>query len=164
MSVAVNWAKLCGTDEMPDHTMTMFNVNGIDIVLIKVGGSYLAIPPLCPHMREPLLYGCFDSCFDASIPRCNRVLRQSLSESAKPAGIADAPLLAYETKVDAGSVYVNLARQLPLDDYQHITCSPKIEPDGLKALVVNLWRQGFSNEKDVVHGAGSGPGLSGTES
>ncbi|MBI3068588.1 MAG: Rieske 2Fe-2S domain-containing protein [Betaproteobacteria bacterium] len=164
MSAAVHWAKLCGTGEVPDNTMAMFTVNGVDIVLIKAGGGYLALPPLCPHMKEPLLHGCFDGCFDASVPKCNRVLRQSLSETGKPRGIADAPLFVYETRVDSGSVYVNLARQLPLYGYQHITCSPEIGPDGVKALIVNLWRQGYSNEKDVACGAGDGRGPSGAAS
>lgn len=152
----MNRARLCSAETMADNTIAMFTANGVDVLLLRIGGRHLAIAPLCPHMKAPLQHGCFEGCFDASTARCNRVLRQSLEETGEPLGIADAPLLMYECVVEEdGFVYVDLARQLPLDEYQHITCSPSIEPGGVKALIVNLWRQGFVNEKDVVQG---GPG------
>lgn len=149
----MTWTRLCGAGDIAENSMAMFTVNGVDVVLIKAGGGYLAVAPLCGHMKEPLVNGRFDECFDQAVPACNRYLRESLGKGGGPVGVAEAPMSAYETQVVDGGVYVDPEARRPLQEYQHMTCSPIVGPDGVQALIVNLWRAGLLNEREVVLGA-----------
>jgi toluene monooxygenase system ferredoxin subunit len=48
------WTDVCGADEVPENTLKQFRVNGIALIIANYSGSFRAIPPICPHMEEPL--------------------------------------------------------------------------------------------------------------
>ena len=48
------WKRICGADEVAENTVKKFDVDGITVLLVNYGAGYRAIPPICPHMEEPL--------------------------------------------------------------------------------------------------------------
>lgn len=108
----MGWKKICNLDEAPENGMATFTVDGTEVLLVKGSDRYLVIPPLCPHMATPLCAGFFDGC----VLTCNKHLWQWSIEDGQPMGIAEAPLLMYETKEADGAICANLDKELV---YQH---------------------------------------------
>ena len=79
----------------------------------RIAHGHLVIPPVCPHMSTPLSAGFFDGC----ILTCSKHLWQfSIEDGGTAVGMAEGPLLTYETKEIDGAVYVNVERELK---YEH---------------------------------------------
>ena len=109
----MTWRKICNLDTVPDDSMTAFNIDGIEILLVKGKEHYLVIPTVCPHMSTPLSEGFFDGC----TLTCSKQLWQYSNEDGGAAvGIAEAPLLAYETREIDGALHVNVEHELK---YEH---------------------------------------------
>ena len=72
------WKRICGANEVPENTAKKFDVDGIPILLVNYGEGYRAIPPICPHMEEPL----------EEFGR-NRALRSHLYETSMVMGSQD---------------------------------------------------------------------------
>ena len=51
----MTWKRICDAAEMPENSVRQFDVDGISIVLVNYGEGFRAIPPICPHMEEPLV-------------------------------------------------------------------------------------------------------------
>ena len=106
------WERLCETDEIVPCEMRTFDVDGIVVLALRSDAGYMAIPPSCPHMSNPLV----DGFFDGKVLTCNKHLWQWSAPGGRPQGVAEAPLLSYETKIEEGSLWVNLERELV---YEH---------------------------------------------
>lgn len=76
----------------------------------------MVIPPSCPHMANELAEGFFDGC----VLTCNKHLWQWSVPDGSPVGEAEAPLLAYESELRDGEVWVNVERELA---YDHEKCA-----------------------------------------
>ncbi|TXF09811.1 Rieske (2Fe-2S) protein [Pelomicrobium methylotrophicum] len=144
----MRWQKLCKFAEIPLGSAAMFTVGGCDVLFLRTKDGYLALPPPCRHMREPLTEGCFEKCLDNGIPACNR----HRNEAGALEGVASAPSLrSYATRVQDGTVYIDLDRENPLEGYQHVTCSPGMTGMGANGLVINFWKEGDENKKETFH-------------
>jgi 3-phenylpropionate/trans-cinnamate dioxygenase ferredoxin subunit len=49
--------RVCATSELGPGTMKHFEVEGYEVLVANVGGSYYALDNLCPHMRGDLSAG-----------------------------------------------------------------------------------------------------------
>lgn len=143
----MSWEKLCELREVPPDSAALFSVAGRDVLFVRTEDSYLAMPPLCRHMRQPLVAGCFEECFENGHPVCNE--QQDGSEESTT-GVASVPLRGFATRDQDGVVYVDVTRQEPLPGVEHVTCSPERTGPFTGDLVVNIWKEGFENEKETV--------------
>ena len=48
------WKRICGAEEVAENAVKKFDIDGIPILLVNYGTGFRAIPPICPHMEEPL--------------------------------------------------------------------------------------------------------------
>ncbi len=50
--------RVCNTDDLWEGEMAVFQVGGREVLLIHLeGGEVRAIPPSCPHQKQPLVEG-----------------------------------------------------------------------------------------------------------
>jgi toluene monooxygenase system ferredoxin subunit len=50
----MSWKRICSAGEVSENTIKKFDVDGIAILVVNYGKGFRAIPPVCPHMEEPL--------------------------------------------------------------------------------------------------------------
>ena len=104
----MNWKKVCAVSELDDKSMNSMTIDGIEVLVIRSGNTINVIPPSCPHMLTALTEGIFDGC----VLTCTKHLWQWNIEDGTPLGQAEAPLLKYETRQEAGEVYANVEKEL----------------------------------------------------
>ena len=54
------WKDVCGEGAIDENDLEEFAVDGVTVLLARVGQDYFAYPPLCPHQEEPLRKGLCD--------------------------------------------------------------------------------------------------------
>jgi toluene monooxygenase system ferredoxin subunit len=106
------WKRVCAAGSVPDNALVKFDVDGVAIVVAKVGSEFYAYPPLCPHMAEPLEVS--GICSDGVLT-CTKHLWQWDMRSGAEQGVAERPLLLYPTKCEAGDLLVEIERELAYD-------------------------------------------------
>jgi toluene monooxygenase system ferredoxin subunit len=50
----MSWKRVCKAADVPENTLKKFWVDGIELIVVNYGSGFRAIPPMCPHMQEPL--------------------------------------------------------------------------------------------------------------
>jgi toluene monooxygenase system ferredoxin subunit len=50
----MSWKRVCKTADVPANSLKKFWVDGIELIVVNYGSGFRAIPPICPHMEEPL--------------------------------------------------------------------------------------------------------------
>ena len=105
----MSWKPVCKAADIADDEIKLFQVDGIDIVVVNIGDRFVAIPPHCPHMEEPLV----DSglCRDGTLT-CTKHLWQWNMRTGEAQGIAEKPLLLYEMKRQGDDVLVFIEEEL----------------------------------------------------
>lgn len=104
----MSWQLACKLSELGEGQMKMVTLNGVEILLIAREGGISAVPPMCPHMDEPLEHGMCDG----KVLTCMKHLWQWDIQSGSPIGEAEAPLAMYDIKVEEDSVYINVVHEL----------------------------------------------------
>ena len=61
MERSMAWKVACNEGAIGQNDMKEFDVDGVTVLLARVGEEYFAYPPLCPHQEEPLRKGLCDS-------------------------------------------------------------------------------------------------------
>lgn len=87
-------------------------MNGVALLVAKVGGEFFAYPPLCPHMAEPLE---ISGVCDGKLLTCTKHLWQWDMRTGAPCGMAERELLLYPVSKNGDDVLVNLERELIYD-------------------------------------------------
>lgn len=106
------WKKVCAAGDVATDSLRKFDVDGVPVLIVNVGGEYIAIPPLCPHMAEPLeLSGV---CGDTMLT-CTKHLWQWDIPSGREAGMAEKPLLLYPIERRGDELHVDIERELAYD-------------------------------------------------
>ena len=109
----MSWKVVCGKTDVDDNAIKLFEVEGIRLLVARVGDQYAAYPPVCPHMEEPL----DDSgiCAKGKLT-CNKHLWQwdMITGEALP-GPAESSLLMYEVRSENDNIVVNLEKELEYD-------------------------------------------------
>lgn len=108
----MNWQRACALSDLADKSMKPMSVGGIDLLVIRSGNAVSAIPPSCPHMLAALAEELFDGC----VLTCTKHLWQWTIDDGQPTGLAEAPLLKYQTRQEDGQLYVNVETELR---YEH---------------------------------------------
>ncbi len=105
----MNWKVACAADEVHENTLKAVEIDGIELVIAKIGETYRAYPPVCPHMEEYLENS---GLCQGGILTCDRHLWQWDIKTGEPRGPAEKPLLMYEVRNEEGQVLVFLDQEL----------------------------------------------------
>jgi nitrite reductase/ring-hydroxylating ferredoxin subunit len=105
----MTWKPVCGTSDVAENTVKKFDVDGISIVLVNYGAGFRAIPPICPHMEEPLQEsGVVARC----ILTCTKHLWAWDLNSLEMQGETEKPLKTYDLKQENDVILVNIEEEL----------------------------------------------------
>ena len=105
----MSWTRVCGTDEVPTDTVKAFTAGGISLVVVNYGGAFRAMPPICPHMEEPLAEsGVVADC----VLTCTKHLWAWDLTTLDKQGETEKPLQCYETKAEDGAVFADVDKEI----------------------------------------------------
>jgi len=108
----MTWKRICEVAEIPQNSVRQFNVDGTAIVIVNYGEGFRAIPPVCPHMEEPLAEsGVVARC----ILTCTKHLWAWDLRTLKMQGETERPLKTYEVKEQNGMLLANIEAELRYD-------------------------------------------------
>ncbi len=103
------WKRICGTAEVAENSIRKFEVEGIPILVVNYASGYRAIPPICPHMEEPLAEsGVVAQC----TLTCTKHLWSWNLETLEMKGETERPLKTYEIKEENGAILANITGEL----------------------------------------------------
>lgn len=103
------WKRICRAEEVAANSIKEFDVEGIPILLVNYGAGYRAIPPICPHMEEPLVEsGVVVNC----ALTCTKHLWSWNLQTLEMRGETERPLKTYEIKEDNGTILANVDGEL----------------------------------------------------
>ena len=103
------WTRICRADEVPENSVRKFNVSGIQILVVNYGQGFRAVPPVCPHMEEPLEEsGIVARC----VLTCSKHLWSWNLETLELQGETERPLKTYRLKQEDGVLLANIEQEL----------------------------------------------------
>jgi len=105
----MTWKRICAAEDVAENSVKKFDVDGILILLANYGSGYRAIPPVCPHMEEPLEEsGVIVNC----VLTCTKHLWSWDLATLEMKGETEKPLKTYEVKQENGTVFANIEEEL----------------------------------------------------
>ncbi|MBH61380.1 MAG: (2Fe-2S)-binding protein [Alphaproteobacteria bacterium] len=105
----MTWKRVCSTSDIAANCLKLFDVDGISILIVSHSGDFKAIPPLCPHMEEPLASS---GICDGKVLTCTKHLWQWDLVTNEPQAETEKPLLIYELKVEGDDIQVFIEHEL----------------------------------------------------
>lgn len=105
----MTWKRVCAASDVPANTIKKFDIDGVPIVVANHGDGFIAFPPLCPHMEEPLIES--GLCGDG-VMTCTKHLWQWDMKTGGKMGAAERDLLLYPVKQEGGSVMAQIEKEL----------------------------------------------------
>jgi toluene monooxygenase system ferredoxin subunit len=103
------WKRVCKVADVPENTLKKFTVDDVTFVIANYGGGCRAIPPLCPHMAEPLEEsGVIANC----ALTCTKHLWSWDLNSLDMLGETERPLKTYEVKLENGDILAFIDKEL----------------------------------------------------
>jgi toluene monooxygenase system ferredoxin subunit len=105
----MTWKHICDAADAAENSVQLFNIDGIAIVLVNYGEGFRALPPICPHMEEPLAEsGVVARC----ILTCTKHLWAWDLRTLEMQGETEKPLKTYEVKQENGAILANIETEL----------------------------------------------------
>ncbi|WP_395665563.1 Rieske 2Fe-2S domain-containing protein [Methylocella sp.] len=103
------WKRVCGVSDVPPDTVAKFVVGGVPLAVVNYGGAFRVLPPVCPHMEEPLdKSGVVARC----VLTCTKHLWAWNLHTLEMIGETEKPLETYEVKVEDGDVCAYVDKEL----------------------------------------------------
>jgi toluene monooxygenase system ferredoxin subunit len=95
--------RVCSLEDVPENGMRTFEAEGgLRVLIAHSGNDYFAYQPICPHQDVELEEGMYDGC----VLTCHMHLWQWDIRTGAPMGLAEAPLIYYDVKVEEGSLFI----------------------------------------------------------
>ncbi len=108
----MSWTYLCDAAEVAPNSLKLVDANDIRIVVANYGTGFRAIPPICPHMEEPLEEsGVIANC----VLTCTKHLWAWNLISLDMLGETEKPLKTYEVKEEDGKLLAYITEELTYD-------------------------------------------------
>lgn len=108
----MTWKRVCAVEEVGANTVKIFDIDEIKILVVNYGMGFRALPPVCPHMEEPLVEsGIVGNC----VLTCSKHLWAWNLKTLEMIGETEKPLKYYETKEVDGSLFVDVVDELLYD-------------------------------------------------
>ncbi|MGO9132685.1 MAG: Rieske 2Fe-2S domain-containing protein [Methylovirgula sp.] len=105
----MSWKEVCGQGDIPENALAKFDVDGVAVLIANYGDGFRAMPPICPHMEEPLVEsGVIGRC----ILTCTKHLWAWNLKSLDLVPPTEKPLKTYELKVEGGKLFVLIDQEL----------------------------------------------------
>ena len=105
----MTWKRVCRTSEVTENSVKKFDVDGITILIVNYGAGFRAIPPICPHMEEPLEEsGIVARC----VLTCTKHLWAWNLQSLDMQGETERPLKTYEIREEEGALFARVEGEL----------------------------------------------------
>jgi toluene monooxygenase system ferredoxin subunit len=106
------WKVVCSEGAIGESDLKEFNVDGVTLLLTRVGHEYFAYPPMCPHQEEPLRKGLCDG----ELITCFKHIWQWDIRTGACAGTESRiPLKLYRVRVVEGHVEAFIDQALVYD-------------------------------------------------
>lgn len=109
----MTWKRVCSTADVAVNSVKKFEIDGVPVVVVNYGKGFRVLPPICPHMEEPL---------DQSgvVVRCaltctKHLWAWNLETLEMQGGETEKPLKTYEMKEEDGAIFVNFEGELTYD-------------------------------------------------
>lgn len=109
----MSWTKICDASEISANSTKKYSVNGFDVLVVNYGEGFRVIPPLCPHMEEPLeesgiVVRCSLTCSKHLWAWDLKTLELKGAETEKA-------LMVYDSKEENGAILANVDQELIYD-------------------------------------------------
>jgi toluene monooxygenase system ferredoxin subunit len=105
----MSWKRICSAGEVSENSIEKFDVDGIAILVVNYGKGFRAIPPVCPHMEEPLVEsGVVARC----VLTCTKHLWAWNLLTLDKQGETERPLKTYELKEENGDLFAHIDEEL----------------------------------------------------
>ena len=105
----MTWKRVCSVGDVPENSVRRFDTGAFPVVVVNYGRGFRVIPPICPHMEEPLE----DSGIVANCQMtCTKHLWAWDLRDLSPTGEAEKPLQQYESRVEDGHVVALLDAEI----------------------------------------------------
>jgi toluene monooxygenase system ferredoxin subunit len=105
----LGWQRLCSAQDVASGRLTGVEIQGAKVLVTRVGESFVAFPPLCPHMAEPLEIS--GICGDGMLT-CTKHIWQWDLATGEPRGDAEKPLLHYPLRLEGEDIWIDFEREL----------------------------------------------------
>lgn len=106
------WVEVCPVDELPPGARRLAYLDGQQVALFNVDGTYYAISNRCSHARGPLSEGELDH-DDCTVTCPWHYAKFDLASGQVVDGIASAPVQAYLVEVREGVIWVGFRPEVP---------------------------------------------------
>lgn len=109
----MSWKEICSAADVPTDTVRKFTAGDVPLVIANYGGAFRAMPPLCPHMEEPLEEsGVIANC----VMTCTKHLWSwNLETLAMEGSETEKDLKTYDTKEEGGKIFAYIEHELVYD-------------------------------------------------
>jgi toluene monooxygenase system ferredoxin subunit len=105
----MSWKRICAVGEVAENSIRKFDVDGVLILIVNYGQGFRAIPPVCPHMEEPLAEsGVVARC----VLTCTKHLWAWDLLTLDMQGETGRPLKTYELREDNGDLFARVDEEL----------------------------------------------------
>lgn len=105
----MSWTYLCEAADVAPNTLKLVDAGDIRIVVANYGSGFRAIPPMCPHMEEPLAEsGVIANC----VMTCTKHLWAWNLDTLEMQGETEKSLKIYETKEEDGKLLALVEEEL----------------------------------------------------
>jgi toluene monooxygenase system ferredoxin subunit len=105
----MSWTKICDATDVPENSVKKVDVNGFSVLVVNYGAGFRVIPPICPHMEEPLEES-------GIVVRCTLTCSKHLwawnLKTLEMQGETEKPLKIYESKEENGAILANIDNEL----------------------------------------------------
>ena len=108
----MGWHRACSAAEVPNGGLLGVELEGVKILVARIDDAFVAFPPLCPHMAEPLETS--GICADGVLT-CTKHIWQWELKTGAPMGEAEKPLLHYPIKLEGDALWIDFERELTYD-------------------------------------------------
>jgi toluene monooxygenase system ferredoxin subunit len=105
----LSWQRLCAAQDIEAGRLTGVEIQGAKVLVTRIDGNFVAFPPLCPHMAEPLEIS--GVCSEGMLTCTKHIWQWELSTGA-PRGDAEKPLLYYPVRIEGNELWIDFDREL----------------------------------------------------
>jgi len=108
----MSWKYLCDVSDVPSNSLKLVDADGIRIVVANYGEGFRTMPPICPHMEEPLdESGVIASC----VLTCTKHLWAWDLRNLDLIGETEKELKTYEVRQDGSRLLAFVEEELTYD-------------------------------------------------
>lgn len=108
----MSWKYLCDVGDVAANTAKVVDAGGTPVLVVNYGQGFRAMPPVCPHMEEPLAES---SIVANCVLTCTKHLWAWNLATLDMQGEAEKPLKTYDVKEEDGRLLALIEQELTYD-------------------------------------------------